>query len=161
MLAPRPRSSSMVGSEARIRVSSATSPFSSGTFRSERSRTLRPSTSASLTLALPNERAAFASGTYRGRLEHLLRQVGAAVGIAPLVVVPGEELDEGSVDDDGLLGVEHRGVRVRDDVTGDDRVLGVLEEPRERPGRRLLHRRVDFLDGGLLRDIAGQVDERS
>src|SRR4051794_34353248 len=109
MLAPRSRSSSMVGSDERIRVSSATSPPSSGTFRSARSRTRFPSTSASLTLALPNERSGDASGTDRGRLQHLLRQIDAAVGVAPLVVVPGEELHEGPVDHLGLLGVEDGG----------------------------------------------------
>src|SRR3954454_19949244 len=148
MLAPRSRGSSMVGSDERIRVSSATSPPSSGTFRSARSSTRFPSTSASLTLALPNERDPSASGTYRGRLQHLLRQVDAAVGVAPLVVIPGEELHEGPVDHLGLLGVEDRRVRVGDDVRGDDRILGVLEEPREGTIRSLLHRGVDLLLAG-------------
>ena len=40
--APRSRSSSIVGSAARIRVSSATAPPSSGTLRSARTRTVRP-----------------------------------------------------------------------------------------------------------------------
>jgi hypothetical protein len=44
--APRSSSSRSVGSAARIRVSSATRPASSGTFRSARTRTVVPSTSA-------------------------------------------------------------------------------------------------------------------
>ena len=47
--APRSNSSSSVGSEARIRVSSATCPSSSGTFRSARTRARLPATSASRT----------------------------------------------------------------------------------------------------------------
>src|SRR3954447_8816902 len=128
MLAPRSRNSSMVGRLARILVSSATSPPSSGTFRSARSRTRLPSTSASRTLALVSERDALVSGTDRRRLQHLLRNVDAAIRVAPLVVVPGEELHECPVDHLGLLGVEDRGVRVGDDVRGDDRILGVLED---------------------------------
>src|SRR4029077_14974076 len=128
----------MVGSEARIRVSSATSPLSSGTFRSARRRTRLPSTSASRTLALVSERDADVSGTDRRRLQHLLRQIDAAIGVAPLVVVPGEELDEGPVDHLGLLGVEDGGVRIGDDVTGDDRVLRVLEDPLEGSRRGFL-----------------------
>src|SRR5689334_8791475 len=122
MLAPRSRSSSMVGNEARIRVSSATSPPSRGTFRSARSRTRLPLTSASLTLVLANEREADASGTDRRRLQHLLGQLDAAVRVAPLVVVPGKDLDELPIDDDRLLRVEDRGSRIADDVAGDDRV---------------------------------------
>ena len=46
---PRSSRSSSVGSDARMRVSSATSPSSSGTFRSERTSTTLPATSASRT----------------------------------------------------------------------------------------------------------------
>src|SRR5919106_1097594 len=160
MLAPPSRSSSIVGSEARIRVSSATPPPSRGTLRSARRRTLRPSTSASLTLALRNEREPVPSGTYGGRLQHLLRQFDAALRVAPLVVVPREDLHELPVDDRGLLGVEDRRVRVGDDVGGDDRVLGVPKDPVQWPGSRLLHRRVDLLGARLARCVADQVDRR-
>src|SRR5205814_10474962 len=107
-LAPRSRSSSIVGRLARIRVSSATTPSSSGTFRSARSRTRLPSRSASLTLAFANEGGGLVSGTDRRRLKHLLRQLDAAVRVAPLVVVPGEDLDEFPIDDDRLLRIEDR-----------------------------------------------------
>src|SRR5262245_47173156 len=161
----------MVGRDARIRVSSVTTAFSRGTFRSARTSTRRPSTSASLTLALVNERVLDASAltgtrrralsTDRRRLQHLLRQLNAAVGVTPLVVVPGEDLHELAVEDDGLLGVEYGRVGIGDDVGRDDRVLGVLENPLERALSRLVHRRVDLLDAGLATDVAGQIDERS
>ena len=64
----------------------------------------------------------------RLRLEHLRGQLDAAVRVAPLVVVPGDHLDQPPVDHHRLAGVEDRRVRVLDDVGGDDRVLGVGED---------------------------------
>ena len=103
--APRSRSSSIVGSAARIRVSSATRPPSSGTLKSTRTSTRRPASSASRTLALgnPPPRASIVtviSGcsnpwrlSARSLLEDLAGQLDAAVRVAPLVVVPGDRLD--------------------------------------------------------------------
>ena len=55
-------------------------------------------------------------------------EVDDAVRVAPLVVVPGDDLDHRPVHHRGQLGVDDRGGRVPDDVRGDDRVLGVLED---------------------------------
>ncbi len=63
--APRSRSSSIVGSAALIRVSSATSPPSSGTLKSTRTRTRAPSTGASRTLAFEKDPRSFNYATAR------------------------------------------------------------------------------------------------
>ena len=54
-------------------------------------------------------------------------QVGEAVGVAPLVVVPADDLDL-VADHLGQARVEDARVRVGDDVGGHDRVLGVLQD---------------------------------
>lgn len=55
-------------------------------------------------------------------------EVEDTAGVAPLVVVPGDELDEVGVEGDTGLGVEDgRGV-VAVEVGGDDLVLGVGED---------------------------------
>src|SRR5699024_7941754 len=56
-----------------------------------------------------------------------LRELDQAAGEAPLVVVPGEDLDL-VADDLGQLTVDDRGVRIPLDVLGDDRVLGVSHD---------------------------------
>ena len=48
-----------------------------------------------------------------GALGHLLDEVDDAVGVAPLVVVPRDELDEVVVERDARLGVEDGRVQVR------------------------------------------------
>ncbi len=77
--------SSSVGSEARMRVSSATRPSSSGTLRSARTSTRLPATSASRT-----ERGFLIS------LEQDSDEVDQPARVAPLVVVPAEHLRRSS-----------------------------------------------------------------
>merc|ERR1712087_643177 len=52
-------------------------------------------------------------------------ELDEAVGVAPLVVVPRDELDEGLVEADASLGVEGGRGGVRDEVVGDDLLVGV------------------------------------
>src|SRR3954470_14005420 len=162
--APRSRSSSIVGRAARMRVSSATTrlpPSSlSGTLKSTRTRTRRPFTGASRTLALSkdiNGRETAASGG-----QNLAGQLDAAVGVAPLVVVPADRLDQLAVaDHHRLRGVEDRGARVADDVGGDDRVLGIGEDPLHRPLGSCFDGGVDLLGIDRLRGGEGEVDDRA
>ena len=63
-------------------------------------------------------------------------QLGGPVGVAPLVVVPGDGLDHVAADDGGPVGHEDARVRVADDVAGDQRVGRVLDDPLERARRR-------------------------
>src|SRR4051794_36395349 len=87
--APRSASSSRVGSAARMRESSATFPSSSGTLRSARTRTRLPATSASRT-----DLGRFTlRGDFRGKRRPDHRdQVDEPAAVAPLVVVPPEDL---------------------------------------------------------------------
>ena len=65
-------------------------------------------------------------------------EVDDAVGVAPLVVVPAEDLGEGLAVLERQRHRERRVERARcrraDDVRGDDRVLGVDEDLGEWPG---------------------------
>lgn len=61
------------------------------------------------------------------RTGKLTDEVEAAAGVAPLVVVPGDELDEVLVQLDTGRGIEDGGVRVAVEVSGDESVLGVSE----------------------------------
>src|SRR3954454_8353212 len=60
-------------------------------------------------------------------LGHLSGQVDEPVGVAPLVVVPAEDLHQAAMGL-GQGGVEHAGCRVADDVGGDERRLGVADD---------------------------------
>ena len=55
-------------------------------------------------------------------------EVKDTAGVAPLVVVPGDELDEVVVEGDTGLGVDDGGGSVAVHVAGDDIVLGVGED---------------------------------
>lgn len=59
-------------------------------------------------------------------------EVEDTAGVAPLVVVPGDELDEVGVEGDTGLGVEDGGGVVAVEVGGDDLVLGVGEDAWDR-----------------------------
>src|SRR3954452_11829306 len=83
-----------------------------------------------------------------------------AVGVAPLVVVPGDDLDQVAAHL-GELRVEDALVRVGDDVARDDLVLDVLEDTLERALRGGLDRSVDLLDGDLARGRERQVRGRA
>ena len=127
---------------------------SSGTLKSTRTSTRCPlATSRSRTRPLAERRIrgarVAASGDRRAR-QHPLGQVDDAVRVAPLVVVPGDDLHELAVDHHRQRRVEDRRVRRGDDVGRDDRVLVVLEDALEAARVGLLgERRVDLLDARL------------
>lgn len=52
-------------------------------------------------------------------LGDVAHEVDQAVAVAPLVVVPSDDLHEGGVEHDARLGVEHRRPRVVDEVLAD------------------------------------------
>src|SRR5690606_34280324 len=128
--APASASRRIVGTEARTRPSSVIRSPSSGTLRSLRTRTRLPRRS-------PRSSMRF-TATSEG-LADLDGQVDQAAGVAPLVVVPADDLHL-VADDPGHARVEDAGVRVGLDVLGDDRVLGVLEDALEGALGRGLHR---------------------
>src|SRR4029079_19019910 len=119
---------------------------SSGTFRSERTRTPRPETpSASRSSSVLIEDSAIGLE----RLADQRDQVDEAVGVAPLVVVPGDDLGL-IVDHLGQTRVVDRAVRVGDDVARNDRRVVVLEDALQRTLRGGLVCGVDLLDAGGL-----------
>ena len=92
--------------------------------------------------------------------QRALDQVDDPVRVAPLVVVPGDDLDHRAVHDRGQRPIDDRRRRVLDDVGGDDRVLGVLEDARSAARRRgRLQRAVDLLDGRRTVGLDRQVDD--
>src|SRR5256885_3806922 len=122
-----------VGSAARIRVSSATSPFSSGTLKSTRTRTRFPRTSASRMVLLSNAaRVLAASGDRDAHLRgDELGDVGEAARVAPLVVVPGNDLDH-VAQDDRVQRTHDRRVSVAFQIARYERLLGVIHDALER-----------------------------
>src|SRR6516165_8781231 len=104
-----------------MRRSSETAPsFVSGTLKSTRTSTLRPLRSRSRIVCLGN--GVILPGSAQSG--HPGDQVGGAAGVAPLVVVPGDGLDQVAADDQRLVGREDARVRVADDVARDQRVGG-------------------------------------
>src|SRR5690606_15656364 len=84
----------------------------------------------------------------------------ALVGVAPLVVVPGHQLDEGRVELDAGVGIEDRGAGVAAAVGGDHLVLGVAEDALQRAFALRLDLGLDLLVGRRLLQLGGQVDHR-
>ena len=85
---------------------------------------------------------AVSSSDVRGhRHEHALGELDEPVRVAPLVVVPGDDLHLGAVDHHRQRRVEDRRVRRPDDVGRDERLLAVAEDAqRARRGRRAARR---------------------
>merc|ERR1711977_440034 len=92
-------------------------------------------------------------------LGHVAQQVEDTAGVAPLVVVPGDELDEVVVKADTGLGVDDGAGRVAAHVGGDDVVLSVVEDALELALGGLLQGLLDLLVAGTLLDAAGQVND--
>src|SRR5271165_1869069 len=175
-LAPRARSSSIVLSDDTIRVSSltTTSPSGSvpsGTLKSTRTSTRLPRTSrSSMLLNVLHPSAVRSASPHRPPVracpgpapsQNPLRQIHQAVGVAPLVVVPRDDLEHRAVQHGRQLRVDDRREGRCDDVARDDRVLGVLHERRERTaaGGRL-ERPVYLLDASLALALDSEIDDR-
>src|SRR5262249_8523256 len=127
-----------------MRRSSENAPsFVSGTLKSTRTNTLRPFTSRSRIVCLG--KGGILVGPFKAGSAQLGNpgdQVGGAARVAPLIVVPGDRLDQVAADDQRLVGREDARVRVADDVARDQRIRGVFEDTLERP-----------IGGGLHRDV--------
>src|SRR5437879_2156402 len=85
-------------------------------------------------------------------------EVAATAGVAPLVVVPGQNFYAAITDNLGVFGIDDRGIRIALEVGGDEFLFGVAEDA--------LHWTVGggfesgvygFLGGGLV-DEDGEVD---
>src|SRR5690606_4952245 len=139
----------MVGTEARTRPSSVILPSSSsGTLRSLRTRTLRPERS-------PRSAIVFTAFSGSELAADHGDEVDQPAGVAPLVVVPADDLDL-VADHLGQAGVEDARCGVGLDVLGHDRLVGVAQDALQRSLGGLLERGVDLLDGGLATGLDGE-----
>lgn len=89
----------------------------------------------------------------------LTDEVNDTAGVTPLVVVPGDELDEVRVEGDTGLGIEDGGVVVTVEVGGDNLVLGVAEDALELTLGGGLENLLNLVVGGGLLDTASKVDD--
>src|SRR5207249_7175943 len=114
-----------------MRESSVTLPSWSGTLKSTRTKTRFPVTSASRTVSLSIGRRSGrgAGGQLRG---DELQQVGAAAGVAPLVVVPGDDLHHRPGEDHRARAVDDRGARVAAEVRGHEGLVRDAEDAAHR-----------------------------
>ena len=148
--APWASSARIVGRAARMRESSVTLPSSSGTLKSTRTKTRLPvaSTSRMVSLSMVMPLAGDADGEPRGDEAD---QVGDAAAVAPLVVVPGDDLDHRAAEDHRRVGVDDRGARVAPEVGRDERLVGDAEDALHRAGRGVAEGVVELVDGGRSR----------
>jgi len=88
------------------------------------------------------------------------KKVNNTVAVTPLVIVPGNELDEGLVKSDTSLGIEDRGLALTAEIRGYNELVSVAEDALEFTLRSLLDSSADLVIGGLLLELAGQIDDR-
>ena len=86
-------------------------------------------------------------------------EVDHSVGVAPLVVVPGHNLDEAGGEGDASISVEDGGAWVSGEVLGDDSVLSVAEDALELVLGGLLDALLDLVVAGIAAESHGQVDD--
>lgn len=85
-------------------------------------------------------------------------EVNDTVGVTPLVVVPGDELDEVLVELDTSGGVEDGGSSVADEVGRDDRVLSVLDDALVFALSGFLQRSLDVIVRSGLLETSDKID---
>ena len=94
----------------------------------------------------------------------MLQQVDNTVGVTPLVVIPGHNLEHtlltGKVVLEGGKGIVDGGTLVVNEVSGDQLLIGVSQEAVQVGGGGLLEGLVDILDGSVVLGDEGKVDNR-
>src|SRR5581483_7688757 len=115
----------IVGTVASMRVASVMRPSFKGTFRSARTKTRFPRTSRSRSERTRLRRSADRAADQRRDVAHPARE-------APLVVVPGEDLDEVLVEDARQLAVEDRRVGRAVEVRGHELLGAVVQDALQR-----------------------------
>jgi hypothetical protein len=86
-------------------------------------------------------------------------EIAHTAGVTPLVIVPGDELDEVGAKLDPGLGVEDRRGGVADEVGGDEFLLAVLEDALVFTFSSLLDDRLDLIVGGSLLGADNEIDD--
>src|SRR3954453_7564537 len=170
--------------DARMRESSFTFPSSIGTLKSTRISTFLPATSASRTVSFSMVRASIGggrcprSGSSRnwfgvsccgavllsgGSGDGQPRrnegdQVGDTAAVAPLVVVPRDDLHEVAAERHGRRGVDDRGAGVAAEVGRDEGLVADAEDALEAVGRGIAERGVELVCGGGPLELGREVD---
>src|SRR5512141_249240 len=120
----------IVGSAPRMRESSVTLPSANGTLKSTRTNTRLSATSTSRMVSLF---MAGSDGDGQAR-RHVGDQVRDAAAVAPLVVVPGDDLDHRAAADHGQRAVDDRAAVVGLEVHRHERLVGDAEDALHRAG---------------------------
>src|SRR5438132_4282530 len=89
---------------------------------------------------------------------HVTHEIHDAIRVAPLVVVPGDELEEVAVQLDRAARVVDARCLVVDEVARDDLFVGVREDALQIGLARLPHGSVDFFQARRLRGLEREVD---
>jgi len=87
-------------------------------------------------------------------------KVDNTVAVAPLVIVPGNELDEGLVKSDTSLGIEDRGLALTVEIRGYNELISVAEDTLKLTLRGSLDCSADLVISSLLLELTGKVDNR-
>src|SRR5688572_27439008 len=134
-LAPPSSRWRIVGTAARTRESSLTLPSSMGTLKSTRTRTRLPAGSKSRTVSLSISggaarrlRGAALAEAFAEALADVRHEIGDAAAVAPLVVIPGDDLDHPLADDHRRQRVDDRRAVVALVVHRDERLVADAED---------------------------------
>ena len=92
-------------------------------------------------------------------LGHIDQEIADAPRVAPLVVVPGNQLDEVLVQRDTSLSIEDGGSRVADEIGGDDILISVLKNALVLVFGSSLDDSLDLIIGGLLLEAHDEIDD--
>jgi len=79
--------------------------------------------------------------------------------VTPLVIVPGDQLDEVLVQLDTGLGIEDGGSRVTDEIGGDDIFISVFENALVLALGSSLNDSLNFIVGGLLLEADDEIND--
>ena len=82
------------------------------------------------------------------------------MGVTPLVIVPGDQLDERRADLDTSIGVEDGRVVVAGEIGGDNLLLGVADDTLVGGLGGLLDGSLDLIVGSALLEADDKVDNR-
>ncbi len=92
---------------------------------------------------------------------NVLHEVNNTARVSPLVIVPGNKLDERRVEHDSGLGIEDGRTGVGLEIGGNEGLVTVSKESLHLSLRLSLYNGADLLVGGLLSELAGKVNNRN
>jgi len=86
-------------------------------------------------------------------------QIEESVGVAPFVIVPGNQLNEVGVEGDTGLSIEDGGSGITNEILGDDFFISVSEDTLQFTFGGILDDLADFFVGGTLFQLDSQIDD--